>query len=236
MKRVRNRSFHHAATRAPRLMAIALIMPLLAACETLSRANYQPPQEDKVLGALLETYKEQGRALLAMQKHFIMEGRRSVCEAGESACELDDQSKALESQSKKMRTMQDDLALDIEKKKLSLAEKNDRAKNGKDAKMKAGDKGATAKGEKMDGKKKVWKVREGDTLYGVLNKWSNESQWKIIWRAAYEYPIQADASFTGDFPLAVKQILLALKNNHPPVHATFYKNRVAVIENHESDY
>ncbi len=84
--------------------------------------------------------------------------------------------------------------------------------------------------------KNWWAAKEGATLYRTLSQWAERAEWKIVWKSSYEYPIEAGAVFVGGFTDAVDNVLKAFEDTYPPLHVTYYKNRVAVIENHDGNY
>ncbi len=75
-----------------------------------------------------------------------------------------------------------------------------------------------------------WQVYAGQTLQSTLAKWGARAGWRVVWKSSYEYPIEANAVFIGDFPKAVGRVLASFEKKRSAIHAVFYKNRVVVIE------
>lgn len=77
-----------------------------------------------------------------------------------------------------------------------------------------------------------WLAAEGKDLREVLISWAEEAGWSVVWRSDYRYPLQAGASFDGEFTDAASLLLQNFASARPPVRATFYKgNRVLLVEN-----
>lgn len=75
-----------------------------------------------------------------------------------------------------------------------------------------------------------WVARGGQTLRQTLEKWSADAGWAIAWESERDYPLQASASFYGDFETASGNLLRAFSLAEPPVRATIYRgNRVIVV-------
>jgi hypothetical protein len=76
-----------------------------------------------------------------------------------------------------------------------------------------------------------WTVRPGETLYGVLERWSREAGWsKPEWSGDFDYPISTAAGFSGDFVAAVSDLLRNYGDAEPPLRARiFTRNRVVVV-------
>ncbi len=80
-----------------------------------------------------------------------------------------------------------------------------------------------------------WQIYAGQTLQRTLATWGARAGWRVVWKSDYEYPIEANAVFIGDFPKVVQRVLEVFEKEPSPVHAVFYKNRVVVIDNHEGN-
>jgi hypothetical protein len=75
-----------------------------------------------------------------------------------------------------------------------------------------------------------WKVPAGGTLRDILTDWCEAGGWTLVWNSDYEYPIQAGASFDGDFITATSALVKSLAEAKPPVKASFYRgNKVLLI-------
>ena len=230
-----------------RIISATAAALLFAACETIPEdqmgdasmemdaEQIAKEQEDITFQALLELYKIQSQALLEIQKHMMIGegGRKSAALKGcDSAPKKSDKMGKKQETQKRLAKKDETPTKSASKKSPKDAERTITQlqlpkKPSRDPFIPIGE------GER---KTRVWPVKEGDTLHSTFEKWGEQAEWKVIWRAAYEYPIEADAAFSGDFPEAVQQLLEALQDNNPPVYATFYKNRVAVIRNYEGDY
>jgi hypothetical protein len=83
---------------------------------------------------------------------------------------------------------------------------------------------------------KDWIAKEGFTLREVLETWSNEEGWEIIWSTKREYPLQASAIFRGRFKDVSAALVRTFAKAAPPPYAKFYKgNRVIVVKTLEDD-
>lgn len=81
-----------------------------------------------------------------------------------------------------------------------------------------------------DASQQEWVARGGQTLRQTLEKWSADAGWAIAWESERDYPLQASASFYGDFETASGNLLRAFSLAEPPVRATIYRgNRVIVV-------
>ncbi len=56
-----------------------------------------------------------------------------------------------------------------------------------------------------------WVITPGDvTLRRALAKWAARAGWQLVWEASVDVPIAVNASFSGDFRGAVKQLFQSL--------------------------
>jgi hypothetical protein len=76
-----------------------------------------------------------------------------------------------------------------------------------------------------------WSMAPGDTLRGVLQRWSQYAGWSIVWEATRDYPVQANLTFPRGtaFQDAVRQVMRAIWRTNPSIKATVYKNKVIVV-------
>jgi len=95
------------------------------------------------------------------------------------------------------------------------------------------------KGEKFEPYKPVasqFSVTSGQMLHPVLAEWASKSGWTVIWETEYDYRIEANASFNGNFVEAVTQIVTAMAEARPAITVDFYQgNNVAVVSNKSAD-
>ena len=79
-------------------------------------------------------------------------------------------------------------------------------------------------------------VSAGQMLHPVLAEWASKSGWTVIWETEYDYRIEANASFNGNFVDAVTQIVTAMAEARPAITVDFYQgNNVAVVSNKSAD-
>lgn len=77
----------------------------------------------------------------------------------------------------------------------------------------------------------VWLAAAGRTMRGVLKEWGDHAGWTIVWQSDRDYPLDASASFTGDFTTAATQLFDGFASAVPTPLGRFYKgNRVLVVE------
>ena len=80
----------------------------------------------------------------------------------------------------------------------------------------------------------VWTAAAGRQLRAVLDDWAGRAGWTLVWQSDRDYPLEASASFTGDFTQAAQQLVAALAAVAPAPFANFYKgNRVLVVHTGE---
>jgi hypothetical protein len=79
-------------------------------------------------------------------------------------------------------------------------------------------------------------VAAGYMLRTTLANWAEGSGWKVVWESEYDYAITTDATFSGDFIEASKQLITAMKDARPTITADFFKaNKTVVISNKLAD-
>ena len=75
-------------------------------------------------------------------------------------------------------------------------------------------------------------VASGYMLRTTLSNWAEGSGWKVVWESEFDYAITTDATFSGDFVEAAKQLITAMKDARPTPTAEFYTaNKTVVISN-----
>lgn len=81
-----------------------------------------------------------------------------------------------------------------------------------------------------------WVAEEGQTLKGLLTKWSDEAGWRLVWNTNRNYVLNAGAMFRGRFADVSSALIRAFARARPAPIATFYKgNRVLVVETMEDE-
>jgi hypothetical protein len=76
-----------------------------------------------------------------------------------------------------------------------------------------------------------WVAEAGRTLRGVLQDWASQAGWSLIWQSAYDYPLEASARLTGDFPAVATDLLKGFFEAEPPPTARlFHGNNVLIIQ------
>lgn len=81
-----------------------------------------------------------------------------------------------------------------------------------------------------------YNVAAGQMLRGVLSDWSAKAGWRVIWESEYDYIIEADASFSGDFITATTALREAMAAARPAITLDFHSgNNVVVVSNKSAD-
>ncbi|HFS8112827.1 TPA: toxin co-regulated pilus biosynthesis Q family protein [Enterobacter asburiae] len=80
-----------------------------------------------------------------------------------------------------------------------------------------------------------WIATKGTPLHTVLQDWSDKAGWSLVWNSEYNYTLQANATFRGDYISAIKQLFDALGDMNPPIYPELYQgNFVLQIGNKPS--
>jgi hypothetical protein len=80
----------------------------------------------------------------------------------------------------------------------------------------------------------MWTAAVGQSLRTVLVDWGLRAGWTIIWQSDREYPVDATATFSGDFVKAAEQLFDGFSTVTPAPSAHVYKgNRVLLVESGE---
>jgi hypothetical protein len=82
--------------------------------------------------------------------------------------------------------------------------------------------------EKEAARTASWDIRTSDkTIRSALSRWAASSGWQLSWELSVDYPVYAQASFSGQFETAVESVVKSLEHTEVPVRAVFYRgNRV----------
>jgi hypothetical protein len=77
----------------------------------------------------------------------------------------------------------------------------------------------------------MWVATAGRSLRSVLQEWGEHSGWTIVWQSSFDYPIDASASYAGDFQTAAKALVIGFADAVPPPVAHVYRaNQVLLIK------
>lgn len=81
-----------------------------------------------------------------------------------------------------------------------------------------------------------WVAKPGDTVQGLLMKWSEESGWTLIWKLDRDYILEAGVVFRGTYMDVSMALLRSFARAMPAPIGTFYKgNRVLVVSTREDE-
>lgn len=81
-----------------------------------------------------------------------------------------------------------------------------------------------------------WIAKPGDTVQGLLLKWSEESGWTLIWKLDKDYILEAGVVFRGTYMDVSMALLRSFARAVPAPIGTFYKgNRVLVVSTREDE-
>lgn len=81
-----------------------------------------------------------------------------------------------------------------------------------------------------------WVAKPGDTVQGLLMKWSEESGWTLIWKLDRDYILEAGVVFRGTYMDVSMALLRSFARAVPAPIGTFYKgNRVLVVSTREDE-
>jgi hypothetical protein len=82
--------------------------------------------------------------------------------------------------------------------------------------------------------RELWIASTGQSLRTVLVDWAKRAGWTIVWQSDREYPVDAMATFSGDFMKAAEQLFEGFSTAVPAPSAHFYKgNNVLLVESGE---
>lgn len=86
-----------------------------------------------------------------------------------------------------------------------------------------------------------WSAQRGDSLHKVLTEWCRRAGVELQWRSEYDYPMEASASFSGDFEDAVRGILAGFEEARPQPVGELHSNpsagqRLLVVQARGNNY
>ena len=78
---------------------------------------------------------------------------------------------------------------------------------------------------------KKWIVNAADSsTRKTLDQWAKDANWDLVWNAANDVILEANAEFSGDFPTAVTKLLDAISGADVKLVGTIYTdNNVLVV-------
>ena len=78
---------------------------------------------------------------------------------------------------------------------------------------------------------KKWIVNASDSsTRKTLDQWAKDANWDLVWNAANDVILEANAEFSGDFPTAVTKLLDAISGAEVKLVGTIYTdNNVLVV-------
>lgn len=75
----------------------------------------------------------------------------------------------------------------------------------------------------------VYRVRSGETLSEVLNRWVGRGGMAVVWKSSNDYRLAADAHFTGNLMAALEQLTEIVAKTSPALRVRMYANGVIVV-------
>lgn len=75
----------------------------------------------------------------------------------------------------------------------------------------------------------VYRVRSGETLSEVLNRWVGRGGMAVVWKSSNDYRLAADAHFTGNLMAALEQLTEVVAKTSPALRVRMYANGVIVV-------
>jgi len=78
---------------------------------------------------------------------------------------------------------------------------------------------------------KAWDIRLTDkTIYGAMKRWSKTAGWQLMWDTeGNDFPVIAEATYNGEFDLAVAGVMASLQRSQFPLRACLYDNRAVRV-------
>lgn len=78
---------------------------------------------------------------------------------------------------------------------------------------------------------KAWDIRLTDkTIYGAMKRWSKTAGWQLMWDTeGNDFPVIAEATYNGEFDIAVGGVMASLQRSQFPLRACLYDNRAVRV-------
>jgi len=78
----------------------------------------------------------------------------------------------------------------------------------------------------------IYQAKAGDSVQELLNKWSEGTKWKVVWKSQYAYRIEVEREFKGDFVEIASKLIASYQTSRIPLHLRIYDNSfVLYVEN-----
>lgn len=81
------------------------------------------------------------------------------------------------------------------------------------------------------GNEQVWEIKSSDkTVFGAMKRWAKTAGWQLMWDTeGNDYPVIAEASYKGQFDVAVGGVMASLERSQYPLRACLYENRAVRV-------
>jgi len=78
---------------------------------------------------------------------------------------------------------------------------------------------------------KAWDIRLTDkTIFGAMKRWSKTAGWQLMWDTeGNDFPVIAEATYNGEFDVAVAGVMGSLQRSQFPLRACLYDNRAVRV-------
>jgi hypothetical protein len=78
---------------------------------------------------------------------------------------------------------------------------------------------------------KAWDIRLADkTIFGAMKRWSKTAGWQLMWDTeGNDFPVIAEATYKGEFDVAVGGVMTSLQSSQFPLRACLYDNRAVRV-------
>ncbi|WON76955.1 toxin co-regulated pilus biosynthesis Q family protein [Serratia sp. UGAL515B_01] len=78
----------------------------------------------------------------------------------------------------------------------------------------------------------TWHIQSGDSLRGLLYKWSKVTGWSLVWDSKYDYKISSSADIHDNFISALEALVKSIGVINPPIYIDVYEeNKVIRVNN-----
>lgn len=77
----------------------------------------------------------------------------------------------------------------------------------------------------------AWEIRKTDrTIFGAMKRWSKTAGWQLMWDTeGNDFPVIAEATYRGEFDIAVGGVMASLQRSQFPLRACLYDNRAVRV-------